>query len=188
MPSYWTEHQGMLVLEPEPTTTDDIRVYGKKKPNVLSEVTYTSEVSNIAFVHSDSAADYITDGNNKFVTSPNIFRAGDMVRISNSLTNDGVYLVATVVLGRITLHPKEVLTSEGISANQITFTTVSHFEEEYQNVLISLAAYRLARGRRDLFDEGKVNDLRTAYLEDRVEVWPGMDYKPQSVRVDYRRF
>lgn len=183
MPSYWAEHQGMLVLAPEPTTTDDIRLYGKKKPNVLSEVSYTSEVQNIAFVHSDTAADYVTDGNNKFVTSPNIFRSGDMIRISDSLTNDGVYLAATVVLGKITLHPKEVFTTEGISANQITFTTVSHFEEEYEDVIQALAAYRIAKN----FGLPNVNEIRDTYLEYRAEVWPGMDYKPQSVRVDYRR-
>lgn len=186
MPGYWTEHQGMLVLEPEPTTTDDIRAYGKKRPNVLSEDTYVSEVSNIAFVHSASAGDTITDGNNQFVIEG--FEAGDMVRVSGSISNDGVYLLTAVVLGSLTLHTREVLTDEGISARKITFTTVTHFEEEYQNVLISLAAYRLARGRRDLFDEGKVNDLRNIYLEDRIEVWPGMDYKPQSVRVAHRRF
>lgn len=136
--------QGSLCIEPETSGTYEIRVMGVKKPVLLSEVTYTSEVSNIAFVHSASADDYITDGNNKFVTSPNIFKAGDMVRVSGSLTNDGEYLAKTVVLGRITLHSKEVLTSEGISANQITFTTVTPFEEEYQDAISSLAASRIA--------------------------------------------
>ncbi len=182
MPGYWTEHQGMLVLEPEPTTTDDIRVYGKKRPNELSEDTYVSEVSNIAFVHSASAGDTITDGNNQFVIEG--FEAGDMVRVSGSISNDGVYLLTAVVLGSLTLHSREVLTDEGISARKITFTTVSHFEEEYEDVLQSMAAYRVAK----ILGLPNVAELRNQYLEDRAEVWPGMDYKPQSVRVGYRRF
>lgn len=187
MPGYWTEHQGMLVLEPEPTTTDDIRVYGKKRPNELAEISYTSATTKIAFVHSASAADTITDADSKFITS-GPFAAGDVIRVTDSVSNDGEYWVVTAVAGTLTLHTKSVVTTETATAVAITITTVSHFEEEYQNVLISLAAYRLARGRRDLFDSAKVGDLRNTYLEDRAEVWPGMDYKPQSVRVGYRKF
>ncbi len=182
MPSYWTEHQGMLVLEPEPTTTDDIRVYGKKRPNVLTAVSDVSGTTKIAFVHSASAADTITDADGGFVTAG--FKAGDMILVTNSVSNDGEYWVVTVVAGTLTLHTKSVLTTEAASAVAITITTVTHFEEEYEDVLQSMAAYRVAK----ILGLPNVAELRNQYLEDRAEVWPGMDYKPQSVRVGYRRF
>ena len=161
MPSFWTEHQGMLVLEPEPNTTDTIRVYGRKRPNLLSEISYTSGTTKIAFVHSTSTNDTITDVDSKFI-SEGEFKDGDVIRISNSDSNDGEYLIKTVVAGTITLHLKEVLTTDTASAIAITLTTVSHFEEEYQEVLASFAAYRIARSRRDLFDRDKVNRLKVA--------------------------
>ncbi len=159
--------QGSLCIEPDTGTTYEIRVMGVKKLVVLSEITYTSEVSNIAFVHSDTAADYITDGNNKFVTSPNIFRAGDMVRISNSISNDGEYLLSTVVLGKLTLVNKEVLTSEGISARQITFTTVTPFEEEYQGAIASMAALRIA-GKYGLESEARLLRVNSREMSDLI--------------------
>ncbi|TET41439.1 MAG: hypothetical protein E3J60_04610 [Dehalococcoidia bacterium] len=173
--------QGSLCIEPESGSTYEIRVMGVKKPVLLSEVTYTSEVSNIAFVHSDTDDDYITDGNNKFVTSPNIFKAGDMVRVSNSLTNDGEYLAKTVVLGRITLHNKEVLTSEGISANQITFTTVTPFEEDYQDAISSLAASRIA----DKFALGGGDRIARAFNSDLADLIAENEFQEGNFRAEY---
>ena len=180
MPSYWTEHQGMLVLEPEPTTTDDIRVYGKKRPNVLSEDTYVSEVSNIAFVHSASAGDTITDGNNQFVIEG--FEAGDMVRVSGSISNDGEYLLSAVVLGSLTLHNREVLTNEGISARNITFTTVTPFEEEYQDAISSLAAMRIA----DKFGLGSEERLSRVFNRDLSDLIAENEGQEGNFRAEYK--
>ena len=182
MPSFWSEHHGNLVIAPEPSTTDTIRTYGKKRPNALSEVSYTSATTKIAFVHSDTVADTITDADNKFVTEG--FKAGDVVRISDSDSNDLEVLVATVVAGTLTLHTRELLTTEAASAIAITITTVTHFEEEYEDVLQAMAAYRIAKD----FGLPNANEIRDTYREYLGDVWPGMDYKPQSIRVGYRRF
>lgn len=134
--------QGSLCIEPETSGTYEIRVMGVKKPVLLSEVSDVSATTKIAFVHSTTTNDTITDADSGFVTAG--FKAGDMILVDNSTSNDGEYLVITVAAGTLTLHIREVLTTEAASAVAITITTVTPFEEEYQDAIASLAASRIA--------------------------------------------
>lgn len=191
MPSLWTEHQGMVVLEPMPNTTDTIRVFGYKRPNTLAEVSLTA--ATIAFVHSSSAADTITDSGTAFVTTG--FKSGDRVRVEGG-NNDGLeLLIVTSVAGILTLHTKELVTTKSVGTS-ITLSTVIHAEEEFQSIVLSLAAYKLALDEgledrvRSSDDKGPtlIQRLRERYLEDQSQVWPGMDYESQTIMVSHRDF
>jgi hypothetical protein len=67
--------------------------------------------NTIAFVNSNP--DTITDSNNGFVTAG--FTAGDIIRVSGSRLNDGLYTVATVVAGTITLVGGNTLFTDAAS-------------------------------------------------------------------------
>lgn len=69
--------------------------------------------ATIAFVNSDP--DTITDSGNGFVTAG--FQAGDVIAVINSSSNDGIYTIATVVAGTITLVATDSLTAEALGAN-----------------------------------------------------------------------
>lgn len=158
--------QGSLLIEPDTGTTYEIRVMGVKKLAVLSEVTYTSGTTKIAFVHGTSSNDTITDADSLFITSGE-FKAGDMIRVSGSVSNDGEYLITTVVAGTITLHIKEVLTTETATAIAITLTTVTPFEEEYQGVIASMAALRIA-GKYGLESEARLLRVNSREMSDLI--------------------
>lgn len=77
----------------------------------------TYEASTIAFV--DSGPDTITDSGNGFVTAG--FVIGDKIVISGSASNNGVYTVANVAAGTITLDAGDALVAESVGAN-VTIT------------------------------------------------------------------
>lgn len=66
------------------------------------------EATTIAFVDSDP--DTLTDTGNGFLLAG--FVAGDTITVSGSTSNDGDYLIDTVVAGAITLDAGESLTAE----------------------------------------------------------------------------
>jgi hypothetical protein len=66
------------------------------------------KANTLAFVDSDP--DTITDSGSGFVTTG--FAAGDIIAVSGSSKNDGIYTVATVVAGTITLIATDELTAE----------------------------------------------------------------------------
>lgn len=68
----------------------------------------TMTVTTIAFVDSDP--DTITDSGNGFEDAG--FKAGDLVTISGSTSNDGTYLIDTVAAGTLTLDAGASLTAE----------------------------------------------------------------------------
>ncbi len=74
--------------------------------------TATMTDTSIAFVNSNP--DTITDSNNQFVSEG--FLAGDMITVSGSTSNDGNYIVETVVAGTLTLSASDSLTAEGAAA------------------------------------------------------------------------
>lgn len=174
--------QGSLCIEPETSGTYEIRVMGVKKPVLLSEVSYTSAVSKIAFVHSATAADTITDADSLFLTAPHIFKAGDMVRVEDSVSNDGEYMVVTVVAGTLTLHTKEVLTTEAASAVAITLTTVTPFEEEYQDAVASMAALRIA----DKFGLGDGERIARIFNRDLSDLIAENEFQEGNFRALYK--
>lgn len=174
--------QGSLCIEPETSGTYEIRVMGVKKPVVLSEVSYTSATTKIAFVHSSSAADTITDADSKFVTEG--FKAGDMIRVNDSVSNDGEYLVVTVVAGTLTLHAREVLTTEAASAIDITITTVTPFEEEYQDVIASLAALKITE-KFGLGGEERIARISNRDLSDLIA---DTEFQEENFRAMYKDF
>jgi len=73
--------------------------------------------TGIAFV--DSNPDTITDTGNKFLLKG--FNAGDKITVSGSVSNDGVYEIATVVAGTITLVAGDALTAE-LAGATVTIT------------------------------------------------------------------
>lgn len=129
---------GSLALEPEQSSTDEIRLLGVKKVNTLAEVSVTG--TGISFTRNASAADTIGDTGSGLA----VFSSGDMVRVSGSTSNDGEYLVTTAVAGTLTLHTKEFLTTEAAGAT-ITLTTVSHLHEDTDMALALSAAWNIAR-------------------------------------------
>lgn len=176
--------QGSLCIEPETSGLYEIRVMGVKKPVLLSEVSYTSAVNQIAFVHAAAAADTITDVGGQFLTAPHIFKSGDMIRVSGSVSNDGEYLVTIAVAGTLTLHNKEVLTNEAISAIAITLTTITPFDEEYQDVIASLAAKNLDRK----FNLGQRDRLAAEYNDDLSQLIAENEFQEKNFRALYKDF
>lgn len=71
--------------------------------------------STIAFV--DSNPDTITDSGSAFLTSG--FAAGQTIRVSGSASNNGVFTIATVVAGTITLIAGDSLAVESAGASVI---------------------------------------------------------------------
>lgn len=65
----------------------------------------------------DTGPDTIRDSSGQFRIKG--FRAGDYIAVAGSVSNDGIYLVATVAAGVITLDAGEALTNEG-SGTSIT--------------------------------------------------------------------
>jgi len=129
----------LLLLHSDPGA-ENIRVYGVKKPNVLSNVTNTA--TTISFTHNASAADHVEDSADGFGT----FKAGDAIRVDNG-TNDGKeLLVATVESdgSKMTFHSDEIVTTEAVGTS-ITISTVAILKDEYNMAIIALAAYRVAR-------------------------------------------
>lgn len=75
--------------------------------------------STIAFVHSDSAVDTITDSESGFVTAS--FVNSMDIHVSDSTDNDGVYAVDTTVAGTLTLADGEEVVSEAAGAGVVIY-------------------------------------------------------------------
>lgn len=75
--------------------------------------------ATIAFVEGNADADTITDSGGGFLEAG--FQPGDQLTVAGSASNDGTYVVATVVAGTITLLRNEDLTDEAASAT-VTLT------------------------------------------------------------------
>jgi len=72
--------------------------------------TPTMTATTIAFVDGGGGADTITDSGSAFVTTG--YKAGDLITVSGSTSNDGNYTIVSLVAGTITLATG-VLTAEG---------------------------------------------------------------------------
>ena len=179
MPSRYSEHNKNIVLDPVPNTTDTIRVYGKKRANKLrgTEVTGTT----ISFTHNAAAADTINDSGNGLAG----FSAGDAVAIAGG-SNDGfVGQITGVAAGVLTLHTRDIVTTETASASIKVFQT-NHLEEEYQNLLVALAALRLAQDYG--YPKDRVTELRTRYNEELAVLQTAQDLGPILVVTDSMGF
>lgn len=73
--------------------------------------------ATIAFNENGASSDTITDSGNGFVTAG--FAAGDEIIISGSASNDGVYTIASVTAGTITLIDTDDLTAEVAGASVV---------------------------------------------------------------------
>ncbi len=139
MPRYYTLNH-LLGIEPE-QSAQELRIFGVKRPNDLAVVTITG--TGIAFVHSTSAADTVTDTGAGFVTAG--FKAGDYFRAEGTTTNDGLaWRIATVVAGTLTLHKDEIVTTEA-AGSSFTLATVTPLPEAGQHLMVSRAALRIAK-------------------------------------------
>jgi len=99
--------------------------------------------TEFVFTHNDSAADTITDPDENFIDAG--LTDGCHVIVSGSLDNDGVYKVATVVAGTLTLDASEVLTSES-SDEYVRIQRVS-FPDSLQLIAAKLIGFNLERGQ-----------------------------------------
>ena len=102
-----------------------VRAIEKRIKNRTSRNNYEPEGASItgdtiAFIDSDP--DTITDSNAGFVTSG--IKAGDVIGVFGSDKNDGVYEIATVVAGFLTLTAGDVLEAESAGAT----VTISVFK------------------------------------------------------------
>lgn len=84
--------------------------------NTLTKKGYLSGTT-IAFVEGGASPDTITDSANGFVTAG--FKAGDRIIIEGSDSNDGVYTIASVVAGTITLSGADDLNAESAGATVV---------------------------------------------------------------------
>ena len=154
----------LLGLQPKQSATKEIRVYGVKQVNDLAETTLTGR--GVAFVHSTSAADTVTDTGTGFVTAG--FKAGDYFRAEGTALNDGVaWRIASVVAGTLTLHKSEIVTTES-AGTSFTLTTVTPIPEMGQHAVISKAALRLAKSYPFLSE--RVNAMADIYGDDLAEL------------------
>ena len=174
---------GLLGLQPKQSSAKEIRVYGVKQPNDLAEATLTG--TGIAFVHSTSAADTVTDSGAGLVTAG--FKAGDYFRAEGTDDNDGVaWRIASVVAGTLTLHKNEIVTTK-TAGTSYTLTTVTPIPEAGQHAVISKAALRLAKSYPFLNDRIKV--LADIYGDDLAELRSIVPLQEENTTVgpgDYR--
>src|SRR3990167_1896907 len=78
------------------------------------QLTVKRRATTIAFSENTGLADTITDSASGFLTAG--FQAGDQITVSGSASNDGSYVIATVVAGTITLLGRNDLTTEAAGA------------------------------------------------------------------------
>lgn len=83
------------------------------------QLTVKRRATTIAFAENTPEADTITDSGNGFLIAG--FQPGDQITVSGSASNDGTYVVGTVVAGTITLLAREDLTVEAAGAT-VTLT------------------------------------------------------------------
>lgn len=170
--------QGNLTIEPD-QSAKEIRVFGVKRLPKLKEITLTA--TTISFTRNASAADTINDSGNAMVSTG--FVAGGMVKVEGG-DNDGLeVLVASVAAGALTLHSKEFVTTEA-AGTSITITTVSHIDEEYQDILMSLAARNLAKK----YGVGDLKKLDDIYKMDKAALTGSSDMIQDNVRLPYVDF
>jgi len=170
----FSEHNKNIVLDPVPNTTDTIRVYGKKRPNKLrgTEVTGTT----ISFTHNAAAADTINDSGDGLAG----FKAGDAIAVSGGANDGFVGQITGVTAGVLTLHTRDIVTTEAASATIKVFQA-NHIEEEFQNLLVALAALRLAQDYG--YPKDRVAQLRTRYNEELAVLKTAQDLGPIHVVV-----
>lgn len=169
--------QGLLGLETAPSSADTIRLYGVRRPNVLAEVSITA--TTISFTRNVSAVDTIDDSGSGLVTAG--FKAGDVIRVVGG-NNDGLIArLGTVAAGDLSLHKNSRVTTEA-AGTSITISTVSPFEEEYQDVIMSLAAARLARK----YGLKRAKSIRVGYNEDLSQVIADTPHTEGILRLGYR--
>src|SRR3990167_5792791 len=75
--------------------------------------------ATIAFSENTADADTITDSANGFLIAG--FQPGDQITVAGSASNDGTYVIATVVAGTITLLSRNDLATEAAGAT-VTLT------------------------------------------------------------------
>ena len=78
------------------------------------QLTVKRRVATIAFNENTPAADTITDSASGFLVAG--FQAGDQITVSGSASNDGTYVIASVVAGTITLLDRNDLATEAAGA------------------------------------------------------------------------
>jgi len=179
MPSRWSEYNKTLVIAPEPNTTDTIRVYGKKRPNLLNGTTLTG--TGISFTRNASAADTIADSGSGL----GAFSVGDVIQVSGG-DNDGlVALLTAVASGSVTLHTRVKVTTEA-AGTSITLSEVNFVNEESQNVLVALAALRIAQNHN--FSKERIDQLRARYYEELSDVREAQDIEPIMIKSKYVAF
>ncbi|HEC61732.1 MAG TPA: hypothetical protein ENI27_05700 [bacterium] len=185
MPSNYGIHNNNLVLDTEPNTTDTFRVYGKKRPNQLAEVSVTS--TGISFTRNASAADTMADSGSGLGS----FNAGDVIQVTGGANDGLVGIISAAAAGSVTFHTQVRVTTE-TAGTSIKVTTVSHFTEENVEAVILLAAWRLAErhglGAADQFNPGRSSILKNQYFEARDRIWEGLDLGPVHMQPNYRRF
>lgn len=132
--------QKLLGIEPAPSSADTLRVYGVRRPNDLAEVSLT--VITISFTRNADAVDTMADSGSALVTAG--FKAGDFLKVTGG-SNDGLIArIGSLVAGTISFHRNDRVATES-AGTSITVTTVTAFDEEYEDAIVSWAAYRLAR-------------------------------------------
>jgi len=84
-------------------------------PTKLSGYLATTAVaaSRFAFVEGGASADTITDSSTAFLLSG--FKAGDKIKVTGTVSNDGTYTINTVTAGTITLITTDDLADETAS-------------------------------------------------------------------------
>lgn len=105
----------------------------------LDEPAYTAET--IAFVDNDPSADTITDSESEFVTQD--FEGITDLCVEDSVKNDGIYHVDTVVAGTITLQTTESLINES-AGNEVVLTWVK-FPDDLKQVASDMIWFKIQR-------------------------------------------
>ena len=90
---------------------------GKVGVYPVDSITPTATITDTTIAFVDSNPDTITESGNTFITEG--FEAGMQISVSGSTSNDGVYTVASVAAGTITLVAEDSLTAE-IAGDTVT--------------------------------------------------------------------
>ena len=163
--AYYLYHKKILGIDPAPSTTDKIRLHGIKRPIVLKDIRYEDKTT-ISFTHNAAGTpDTINDSADGLITAG--FTGGQIIAVrGNDTDNTGYYQVASAVAGVITLDVIEALVTENAAAaGSVTITTVSPLDEEFDDIIVSLTAYRLAR--RFGLPVSRTTEIYDAYLDDK---------------------
>ena len=158
-----------------PVVQDFVFTYTNNYFEILTDTVYRDS-NSISFVNGSPSK--INDLQNKFISAG--FVPGIHTRVQGSKFNDGVYKVAAVEAGSLTLSAEEELTNESVDSEVVTLITVVKFPKGIKLPVAKLIGFHL--------DPKNAKGVQSESLGDHsISFQSGGNY-PQSLLNDLRPY